>query len=402
MSVSPAVAVLFHRIGPYHLARLEAAGARCGLTAVELSAVDDTYAWSQVDGAPNFTRLTLFEEDVDRRTRIEVQKSVHTALAVADPEVVAIPGWSHPGALSALLWCLQNGRPAVLMSDSGMHDDVRRRPHEATKRCLVRLFSSALVGGARHADYACALGLLPETVFDGYDVVDNEHFAYGARHARLAPEGWRERLELPRRFFLACGRFVPKKNLARLIDAYAGYRHRTGADAWHLVLLGDGELRPELERRIARRDLAGAVILVGFRQYDELPAWYGLASAFVHASTTEQWGLVINEAMASGLPVIVSKRCGCAPDLVRDGVNGFTFDPCDVDELAGLLQRVAAMTDAQRDAMGRASQRIVADWGPERFAEGLMHAIGVALRRPPPQAAWLDQALLWALARRPM
>jgi 1,2-diacylglycerol 3-alpha-glucosyltransferase len=402
MSVSPAVAVLFHRIGPYHLARLEAAGARCGLTAVELSAVDDTYAWSQVDGAPNFARLTLFEEDVDRRTRIEVQNSVHTALAVADPDVVAIPGWSHPGALSALLWCLQNGRPAVLMSESGMHDDVRRRASEATKRQVVRLFSSALVGGARHADYACALGLLPEAVFDGYDVVDNEHFAYRARHVRLAPEGWRERLELPRRFFLASGRFVPKKNLARLLDAYAGYRERTGANAWHLVLLGDGELRPELERRIAQADLVGNVILPGFRQYDELPAWYGLASAFVHASTTEQWGLVVNEAMASGLPVIVSKRCGCARDLVRDGVNGFTFDPCDVDELAGLLQRVAAMTDAQRDAMGRAGQRIVADWGPERFAEGLMHAIGVALRRPPPQAAWFDQALLWALARRRM
>jgi 1,2-diacylglycerol 3-alpha-glucosyltransferase len=96
MSVRPAVAVLFHRIGPYHLARLEAAGARCGLTAVELSAVDDTYDWSQVDGAPNFTRLTLFEEDVDRRSRVEVQNSVHTALALADPDVVAVPGWSLP------------------------------------------------------------------------------------------------------------------------------------------------------------------------------------------------------------------------------------------------------------------------------------------------------------------
>ena len=96
MSVSPAVAVLFHRIGPYHLARLKAPSARCGLTAVELSAVVDAHPWSQVDGAPNFTRLTLFEEDIDRRMRIEVQKGVHTALAVAYPDVVAVPGWSLP------------------------------------------------------------------------------------------------------------------------------------------------------------------------------------------------------------------------------------------------------------------------------------------------------------------
>jgi glycosyltransferase involved in cell wall biosynthesis len=122
----------------------------------------------------------------------------------------------------------------------------------------------------------------------------------------------------------------------------------------------------------------------------------------VHASTTEQWGLVVNEAMAAGLPVLVSDRCGCAPDLVEVGVNGFTFDPCGVEELAGLMQRVAAMTDGQRDAMGRASQRIIADWGPERFADGLMQAVQAALRRPPPTPSLFDQALVWALARRPL
>ena len=336
MSVSPGVAVLFHRIGPYHLARLEAAGARCGLTAVELSAMDATYAWSRVDGAPNFTRLTLFEEDVDCRRRIDLRRSVHAALTAADPQVVVIPGWSHPGALSALLWCLQKGRPAVLMSESGPHDDVRRRAREATKRHVVRLFSSAVVGGAPHGAYACALGLSAGAVFSGYDVVDNQHFERGARQARVCDQRFRQRLGLPQRYFLASGRFVAKKNLLRLLDAYAGYRQRAGADAWHLVLLGDGELRAEVERRIARLDLTD-VILAGFQQYDELPAYYGLAGAFVHASTTEQWGLVVNEAMAAGLPVLVSERCGCAPDLVDSGVNGFTFDPYDVEGLAGLM-----------------------------------------------------------------
>ena len=109
-----------------------------------------------------------------------------------------------------------------------------------------------------------------------------------------------------------------------------------------------------------------------------------------------RFGLVVNEAMAAGLPVLVSDRCGCAPDLVEVGVNGFTFDPCDVEELAGLMQRVAAMTDGQRDAMGRA------DWGPERFADGLMQAVQAALRRPPPTPSLFDQALVWALARRPL
>jgi glycosyltransferase involved in cell wall biosynthesis len=133
-----------------------------------------------------------------------------------------------------------------------------------------------------------------------------------------------------------------------------------------------------------------------------LPACHGLAGAFGHAGTSEQWRLLVDEAMASGLPVLVSERCGCAHDLVKGGSNGFTFDPYDVDELAGLMQRVAAMTDERRRAMGRASQTIVADWGPDRFANGLMRAVEAAASRPPPKSALLDQALLWALARGPL
>ena len=145
------------------------------------------------------------------------------------------------------------------------------------------------------------------------------YFAEQAANVRaIWPKRSAHSLGLPERYFLASARFVPKKNLLRLLEAYAGYRRRAGADAWHLVLLGDGELRGDIERRSALPDLAGAVILPGFRQYDELPAYYGLARAFVHASTTEQWGLVVNEAMAAGLPVLVSDRCGCAPDLVED------------------------------------------------------------------------------------
>src|SRR5690606_6232121 len=291
--------------------------------------------------------------------------------------------------------------PAVLMSDSMLHDRTRRRGYESIKRRVVRLFGSALVAGARHRDYACALGLSADAVFDGYDVVDNAHFERGANEARRLAGQWRERFGLPERFFLASARFVPEKNLLRLLDAFAVYRRRAGPDAWDLVLLGDGALRPAIERRIGRADLAGHVVLPGFRQYDELPAFYGLAGAFVHASTTEQWGLVVNEARAAGLPVLVSGRGGCVPDLVRGGESGFTFAPFEVEKLAGRLQRIAAMSDGQRRALGGAGRRIIAAWEPERFADGLMRAVEVARARPP-RPAWFDEMLLQALVHRPL
>jgi glycosyltransferase involved in cell wall biosynthesis len=131
-----------------------------------------------------------------------------------------------------------------------------------------------------------------------------------------------------------------------------------------------------------------------------LPVFYGLADAFVHVSTTEQWGLVVNEAMASGLPVMVSNRCGCVYDLIREEYNGFAFDPYDVEQLARLMLRVAEMEDEERSRMGDASRRIIADWGPDRFARGLKEAIECAMRVGPIRAGLLNRLLLRVLSLR--
>jgi glycosyltransferase involved in cell wall biosynthesis len=403
------LAVFSPVLSSYHHVRLSALAARADAKVLGIEEADG----KGPTGVPGWRRKRTANAEYDVITICpgmscgecsvsELARRLTDTMARIRPIAAIVPGWSHPGALAALKWCLKNGRPAVLMSASTAADRRRSWWREGVKRRVARLYAGALVGGTLHAQYAEQLGLPTGAIVTGYDVVDNGHFDRGAMRARRSAEASRRRLGLPERFFLASGRFVPKKNLMGLLEAYAGYRRRSGVGAWHLVLLGDGELRPELERRIGRADLAGNVILPGFRQYDELPAWYGLASAFVHASTTEQWGLVVNEAMASRLPVIVSDRCGCAPDLVKEGVNGFTFDPCDVDGLAKLMQRVAAMTDAQRRALGEASRHIIAHWGPERFAEGLIQAVEAAMSRPPPKASLLDQALLWALARRPL
>jgi glycosyltransferase involved in cell wall biosynthesis len=134
------------------------------------------------------------------------------------------------------------------------------------------------------------------------------------------------------------------------------------------------------------------VHLPGFKPYEELPFYYALANAFVHASTTEQWGLVVNEAIASGLPVIVSNRCGCAPELVNG--NGFTFDPTNEDELATRLLEMASLSDEERKQLGDNSYRIAANFAPERFGEGLERAASVATAGPQKRFGVMDRALL--------
>jgi glycosyltransferase involved in cell wall biosynthesis len=168
---------------------------------------------------------------------------------------------------------------------------------------------------------------------------------------------------------------------------------------WDLVIVGDGELRPEIETAIARFDLGQSVHLAGAKSYSDIPAYYVMANAFIHASTTEQWGLVVNEAMASGLPVLVSNRCGCAQDLVQEGVNGFTFDPYNVEAMAQKMFQLSTL-NSQLSTMCAASQRIISAWGPERFADGLQSAVRKALAVGPIKPTMLQRVILKILLNR--
>ncbi len=369
------------------------------MAAVEIFSADDAYAWEQVDWDGPYERIDLLREAELVSEPGRIGDRIWRVLDRLKPEAVAIPGWHEGAGLASLAWCVERGVPAVVMSDTARHDARRLWWKEAVKRRVVGLCSAGLVGGERHAEYLQQLGLPRERIFSGYDVVDNAHFEKGAEAARRDSDRWRERLGLPRAYFLACNRFLDKKNLLRLISAYANYRARTLDDPWKLVLLGDGESKPELLRRIGELELAGEVQLPGFIQYEQLPIYYGLARVFVHASVTEGWGLVVNEAMAAGLPVIVSDRCGCAHELVQTGCNGFTFNPFDVDGLAELLFRVASAA-SERAAMGRESRRIISRWSLDLFAENLAEAVSAARAAPGARTTALDRILLRSLARR--
>jgi 1,2-diacylglycerol 3-alpha-glucosyltransferase len=391
------VAVLFYRLGPYHLARLKAAAELFPTVGIEVFAKDRQYPWEVIRGSNGFRRVTLFESE-DGVTARAVAEVVSKCLDGVRPAAVVVPGWSSPEALSAIQWALGQSVPVVLFSESQAHDRTRWRLRELVKRRVVGMFTSALVGGISHLSYLERLGFPRERIFTGYDVVDNEHFARGADAVRNQPE-LRARLGLPDRYFLASSRFVSVKNLPRLLEAYWWYR-QAAKQPWSLVLLGDGPLAPQVRAALVRMGIQQFVHLPGFRQYLELPTFYGLALAFILASTSEPWGLVVNEAMAAGLPVLVSNRCGCAPDLVEEGRNGFTFDPYDTEGLARLMLRMSTMSDAERAAMGQASREIISRWSPEVFAQNLRAAVETALNTPRPRpslANRFDRTFLWAL-----
>jgi glycosyltransferase involved in cell wall biosynthesis len=319
-----------------------------------------------------------------------------------NPQVLVLSGYSFPESLAALLVAAQRSLPVVVCSESNRHDAPRRPWTEALKRRVLNQTQAAMVGGEPQAAYLQQLGVAPEAIFRGYNAVDNNHFAT-AHHWRGQGEQARDQLGLPPRYLLAVSRFTEKKNLQRLIEGYALWRR--DAPVAHqqlsLLILGDGPLRTQLETQVEALGLQEWVLLPGPCSYDHLPSRYGLAEAFIHASTVEQWGLVVNEAMAAGLPVLVSTTCGCAPELVQLGVTGLRFDPHSAASIAAAIRWWCELPAAAAQRMAAASQQRVAAYGPQAFAAGVeaaaSHAIA-AHRRPLPP---LDRQLLQRLMARP-
>ena len=373
--------VMFDNFGPYHVARLHAVLRQAEQEGFEVLGLETMgasreYSWTSLGHSGRGNIIILFPGLNQHKPFFPtIGYRVIKTLTVLRPDAVAICGYRDPAPLAALAWAKTQGKIAVLMSDSSHGDKQRYRLLEWGKSRIVRQFDAALVAGARQKAYAESLGLARERILVGYDVVDNAYFAERSLAVRWQAKNYRRRLGLRQPFFLTVCRFIPKKNLAWLVEAYRHYRDLAGAKAWDLVLCGSGPLEPALQRRA--KDLQG-VHFPGFQQIDHLPRYYGLAAVFILPSSHfEQWGLVVNEAMASGLPVLVSRACGCAPELVQEGVNGFTFDPSDREGLARLLLKMSS-PEADLKAMGEASQRIIADWSPEVFARNLFKAVKVA------------------------
>lgn len=282
------------------------------------------------------------------------------------PQVVLVPGYYTLPALMAAVWARTHHARAVLMSESTEADQVRRRWRETLKCVAIRgLFDVAIVGGTRHREYLEGLGFDAARIAIGYDVVDNRFFAEGAR--RYRDDGRPPGFAAPSHYFLYVGRLAAEKNVDGLLRSFATYRRQGGT--WDLVLVGDGPCRPALAELATELDVAAHVIFAGHRSTEALLPFYAFASAFVLPSRIEPWGLVINEAMASALPVLVSRRCGAAADVIREGDNGFTFDPDSAGDLTRLLERVSALPARALQAMGQRSTEIIEMFSPGRWAD---------------------------------
>jgi 1,2-diacylglycerol 3-alpha-glucosyltransferase len=417
------IGVLWAQYGPYHFARVSALAELASprkICALELANLTRDYQWKR--SASGVELITLCP---DAQTELlpftTAFLRTRRKLAELGIRVCLLPSYMPKQSLAAFLAAKSLGIRTVMMNETHAGTVKSGALGTWVKRRLVRSFDAALVGGEPHKRYFASLGFPMDRIFTGYDAVDNDYFAKRAGEVRARADEYRARYSLPAHYFLSLGRFVAKKNLALLLRAYRKFLERSPNSQTHLVMVGSGEEEAALrslcgELRLPICDhLPGrlgvspaafaqpGVHFYGFRQVEENPVFYGLADSFILPSLWEEWGLVVNEAMASGLPVVVSGTAGCVEDLLEAGQpalagltqaqfeqrleqaemktrirrNGFVFDPRSADELARIMFLLESVTDLGK-VMGEASSRIVQTCSCQNFARNALRAMQAA------------------------
>lgn len=240
---------------------------------------------------------------------------------------------------------------------------------------FYRLFDAYLAIGSRNAEFYRRHGVQDDEIFLVPYAVDNRRFRKGACTAKDQPEEVRRALGLPPPevpVVLFLSKLSPRKRPMDVLRAFNYVRDRQEARL-ALAVVGEGPERARIEEFIDQLDVPD-VYLLGFRNQSELPEIYGACDVFVLPSENEPWGLVVNEAMAAGLPVVVSDGVGAARDLVKDGSNGFVYPVGDVAELAERLGRLTGDAGYRKN-MGANSLDIISDWSIGAGVEAVRTAL---------------------------
>ena len=325
-----------------------------------------------------------------------------------------VVGWYLKCFRQAVRACRRAGIPVLVRGDSQLRTPrawPKRLAMEVRQRWLLRQFDGFLSVGQRHKEYLRHFGVPARKIFSVPHFVDNAWFA--AKAAEVSdPQSEignrkseiRKKWGIPKDAFcvLFCGKFISKKRpldlvaAARILTAKIAKNAKdTSKRPIHLLFVGSSELGAELragcdvvfdaERPVEKQKFEDSQLstlnsqlptasFAGFLNQSELPAAYVAADVLVLPSEGETWGLVVNEAMACGLPAIVSDPVGCAPDLINEGKTGFTFPMGDSMTLAVKLAALRQMKAEGHDFAPALSAKL-RSYSVEAAVAGTLHAV---------------------------
>jgi glycosyltransferase involved in cell wall biosynthesis len=370
----PKLAIITEIIAPYRVPIFNALAKRNEL---------DLHVIFLSENDPSLRQWRVYKEEIEfkydvlpswrrriARFNLLVNRGMAATLGRIAPDVILCGGYSYFASWQAAYWANARRVPLILWTESTASD--LRRGHlftESLKKHFLNLCRSFVVPGIASRKYLHDLGISQDCIFVAPNAVDLERFSHVSEEEcghELAPH------DLPSRYFLYVGRLVRAKGVFDLLEAYSRLEPEIRSDVG-LVFAGDGRDREQLMERAARIK-PGNIRFPGFIHREELVRFYTCAEALVFPTHTDTWGLVVNEAMCCGLPVILTNVAGCAADLVQDDWNGFVVRPADASQLAAAMRHLAADSSLRPEMGARSLQRIQA-YSPAAWSEGIVKAV---------------------------
>lgn len=357
-----AIVFLWENFGPLHVDRCDAvarAMPETPVVGIEILSQSSEYEWASEHGQ-SFTKITLSEAE---DTLAWSPWRIAAAALQQRPQAVFFCHYQRPGILIAASILRACGVKTFTMNDSKFDDYPRDLWKELIKSAFFLPYQGALAGSKRSADYLRFLGVPADRIAVGYDAVSTERIRSLA-NAPPAPGG----AAFADRHFTIVARLLPKKNIATVLRALALLAN--AGKARRLVICGSGPMEIELKRLTKDLGLSNVVEFRGFVQTAEVCQTLAQTLALVLPSTEEQFGQVIPEALSMGVPVLTSDNCGARDHLVRTGVNGFIFEPHNVEGLAYLMSLVGSNELAWR-TMADAALQMSVKGDVAHFVEGV-------------------------------
>lgn len=377
MTAPTRVAVLTEIVSPYRIPAFNALALEEGidLEVIFLAASEKRRSWRPPTDQIRFPYTILKSVQLAHSELggpMLLSRGIFRFLSRGRYQCIILGGYHQPTYWLALAWAKAKDVRVILWSESTLKD-ARPRSflRERGKRAAVKRADAFLAAGSAHAEYLAHLGAPRELIWRAPDSVDNDRFWKGADAARSELSSHRSRLRLPGPVVLYVGRLWDLKGIPDLLTAWRSVRkdHPTAT----LLLVGTGPDEASYKDRVAQERIEG-VRFEGYVKDEDLTTYYGVADVFAFPTRSDPWGLVLNEAMAAGLPLVCSRAAGAADDLAEHGGNAILHDPGDVGAIAKGISSLLADEKA-RGRMGARSREIIQRYSPHHMARGFADAI---------------------------
>ena len=293
-------------------------------------------------------------------------------------DVLIVHGWNYLTNIIAIISAKLFGIKTFIRGDNPLNQEIKKSKYKIfikkiiLKNFLFKIIDGFLYVGKENKDFYKFYGIPEKKLFFVPYAVHNERFIKSYENLIKEKDKIKEEIGISKDkiVILFVGKLIEKKRPMDLLLAYEKINFKNKA----LLYVGDGILKKQMEDYVKEKKIEN-VYFVGFKNQTELPKYYVIADIFVLPSYIgETWGLVVNEAMCFGLPIIVSDMVGCAKDLVKNGENGFIYPALNVEKLSYFLKKLLE-DEKLRKKMGKKSFEIIKKWDYKRSIEGILSAI---------------------------